>query len=173
MIKKLTKKKIIKNKKPILKTKQNDIPDINNINYNIFSTKELFLWLDKYKKYKTSFENLFRMHRNEKCKIKDLDKETKNNPYYQLGYNNNEIITISRLYNNGYIDLVHTNMKYRGLKMCQKSLEKLITNTQFKKIKQFNLLVKKNNIPAIKCYENLGFNIISQIKNCNFMELKK
>jgi ribosomal protein S18 acetylase RimI-like enzyme len=64
-------------------------------------------------------------------------------------------------------------MKYRGLKMCQKSLEKLIINTKFKKIKKFNLVVKKNNIPAIKCYENLGFTIISQNKNCNFMELKK
>ena len=178
-IKKYTKKNIKKNGIPKL-TKTIDKNIVNTINYNIFTTSQLLVWLNKNIKYKISFENLLKVHRTKNFILKDLVKENKNTPNYQLGYNNNEIITISRIFNNGYIDLVHTNIKFRGLKLCQISIEKFITNKKIKNIKKFSLYVYKKNIPAIKCYQNLGFNIIDNItddtkilKNSYLMELYK
>lgn len=96
-----------------------------------------------------------------------------------------EIISTSRLIynieqNNAYINMVYTNPNYRGKKICQTSINKLISLTK----KQFNIYeleVDPDNISAIKCYENIGFKFIKTIKyesskgdyHLNFMEYKK
>ncbi len=96
----------------------------------------------------------------------EYNKDTK----YSLIYGeNNNIISMCRIiYNNeeGYINMVYVNPKYRGLKICQIHMQhiinihKNITNT-------FVLNVENTNIPAIKCYQAIGFKIMRKVLHRN------
>ena len=59
--------------------------------------------------------------------------------------------------------MVFTNKKYRGNKICQFNLNKLIELIKHL-CNSYKLEVNNNNIPAIKCYENIGFIFVKEIK---------
>jgi ribosomal protein S18 acetylase RimI-like enzyme len=58
--------------------------------------------------------------------------------------------------------MVFTNEKYRGNKICQKNIDKIIKLTKHM-FTTYELEVDPNNIAAIKCYENIGFKFIKTI----------
>ena len=114
-----------------------------------------------------SIEKILSDHRNENdfniiTLINEAYIEEKNNKktYYFFIYKDNEIITSCRLIvdnkNNAYINMVHTNINYRGQGLCKKNISKLIQLTN-DKIKKYILDVNKKNINAINCYLSIGF----------------
>lgn len=93
------------------------------------------------------------------------------NTLYFIIYKSNEVISTSRIIykqksKSCYINMVFTNEKYRGNKICQYNINKLIklTNHIFNKYK---LEVFNNNLHAIKCYENIGFTFFKKLKYKN------
>lgn len=104
-------------------------------------------------------------------------KKYSQNARYLIFYTQNEVVTISRIFykkKSGYINAVHTNKKYRGKGYCQKNLKKLTDLANEKLgIEKFELEVEIDNIPAIKCYERVGFKIKKRIKGEYQMVLKK
>lgn len=125
--------------------------------------------------YKESLIKIMKMHRNNNFEILDFvienffaekkDKKVK----YLIIHDNNEILSTSRIIYDkevGYINAVHTNIKFRGKSICQSNIQKLITLTNdLFNIKIFQLDVDIDNISAIKCYEKNGFEIIEKINN--------
>ena len=127
-----------------------------------------------------SLRNIMTVHRTRADKFELLDfvieesiskKDRKMKAMYMLIFSDDEIIGLSRIMYNkkkseGIISTVHTNEKYRGKKICQVNIKKLVklTNKKFK-IKNFFLSVDVNNMPAIKCYEKCGFIIYDTLSN--------
>jgi ribosomal protein S18 acetylase RimI-like enzyme len=95
----------------------------------------------------------------------DPDTQTR----YSIIHKKNTIVSTSRLIyskNKGYINLVYTNPEFRGCKICQNHIRHLIgLHKDF--TKKYELEVDTDNIPAIKCYENIGFKKISIDKKLN------
>ena len=102
--------------------------------------------------------------------------------FYQIIYNPNtfDFITIGRgiIKNNPdsivcVLSMIHTNSAYRNKKFCQKNISLLIQNINkiTKSIDKYVLSVDKDNIPAIKCYEYCGFQIVKAHKELYLMEL--
>jgi ribosomal protein S18 acetylase RimI-like enzyme len=58
----------------------------------------------------------------------------------------------------GYISMVHIIPEYRGFKICSDMIKLLVklTNETHQKV-EYRLDVDPQNIPAIKCYERVGF----------------
>lgn len=86
------------------------------------------------------------------------------------------LFAICRAYyiNDNIIEIgdVWLNEKYRGKKINNEKISvifmKKIINKIWKKYpnaKNINLIVAKNNIPAIKLYKKLNFNIVKPVKN--------
>ena len=149
---------------------------IKNIKYNyfLFNINDLIILMKNNKKLINSFEEIMVNHQhNPNYKIDSLIKQDikiypKNVNYFFL-YKNNEIISCIRLShtNNAksvYFDMIHTNIKYRNQGFCKITLGKLL-NLLKNKFKIYNLKVKENNIPAIKCYENFKFFFIKKEKD--------
>ena len=55
--------------------------------------------------------------------------------------------------------MVNTNPKFRGQGICQNMIKYIVKSSK-KYIKKYELEVAENNIPAIKCYEKVGFKYI-------------
>ena len=82
---------------------------------------------------------------------------------YFIIYKNDEIISTSRIISSkksAYINMVFTNPKYRGKKICQNNIQKLIKLTD--NFNTYELEVEPDNVPAIKCYESIGFKYVKQ-----------
>ena len=92
---------------------------------------------------------------------------------YSVIYKKNVIVSTSRIIYNkksGYINLVYVNPEYRGQKICQNHIQHLIKLTNLTK---YELHVLKDNISALKCYENIGFKKIKDDEpNTYLMRLK-
>ena len=130
-----------------------------------------------FKEHKILFDNyneLLKMHRPQDTTVdffkvirEEVTKYHVNGSltYYQLIYDpeNFDVICILRCIVNteheSYINMVHTNVLYRNMKYCQKSLSLFMKYVQPKIV---SLYVDKTNIPAIKCYESVGFIIVSE-----------
>lgn len=141
-------------------------------------------------KFIINFENLVKNHRPDDINFtytKIIDEDIRNSSqnktkiFYQLIYNyvNFDIITLARIHilpkdKKCKLSMVHTNIKYRNQKFCQKNIILLLSNTKnFQYISKYSLYVLENNIPAIKCYEKCGFNIIEFIKDKNYYLMEK
>jgi len=149
------------------------IVTINKIKYNYIYCDliELLKFLKINNNYTRCFLNLMRIHRNKNFEIFHLvlenDRELKKNikTKFLIIYNEKDIVSFSRLnYTTkiGYISMVHTNLNYRGKKICQGNIKKLI-NLSKKNLKEFELYVLQNNISAIKCYERCKFVVSKEI----------
>ena len=96
---------------------------------------------------------------------------------FMVIYKNNDIVNISRISykkekNKGLIGTVHTKKEYRGRKICQENIKKLIDHTNKKyKITHFSLGTEVDNISAQKCYERVGFKHVDTQKDVYMMEL--
>ena len=148
---------------------------------DFFKLNEIFI---------SNFENIMKVHRpvdknfkytkifNEDIIMYQLEKIT---ILYQIIINpeNFDIITIGRIgikndKNNGEFSMIHTNEKYRGQQFCKLNISNFIKNVisyeKFNTLKKISLHVRKTNIPALKCYENNGFIIVSDDKEHYLME---
>lgn len=67
-----------------------------------------------------------------------------------------------------HISQVLVNPKYIGMNICKKMLKKIINLDLSIK---YALRVDTDNIIALKCYKKVGFNIIGQLNNTNYMIL--
>lgn len=148
--------------------------NINEKKYKckLFDTNELIHLIRNNKTFIESLEKTIKIYRNNKdFEIFNLIKEY---IYYRPDYittyfiihKKNTIIFMCRFYYNmkkesSYFNMVYTNPEYRGQKICQTSIKYLI-NLSKKYIKKYELEVDVNNIPALKCYENVGFKKIKE-----------
>jgi RimJ/RimL family protein N-acetyltransferase len=151
---------------------------INKINYQffLFNTNDL-IHLIKHKILLTkSFQNILIEHRNNPhFKIEKLIEEEKKfypeKVNYFIIFKDNHLVSCARLiYKNNskscYLNMIHTHKNYRNQGICKKTIKKLIvlTNNKFNK---YELEVEENNIPAIKCYEKVGFTLEKKYKYNN------
>ena len=151
---------------------------INKIKYKFFLLNIndlIYLIKDKILLTK-SFQNIMIEHRNNpNFKIEKLIEEEKQfhpeKVNYFIIYKDNNLVSCARLiYKNNskscYLGMIHTNNNYRNQGICKKTLKKLInlTNNKFNK---YELEVEENNIPAIKCYEKVGFILEKKYKYNN------
>mgnify|MGYP001211341605 FL=1 len=160
------------------------IPSIkNNININkikykyfLFNSNDLKNLIKNNSLLIRSFQNIMIEHRNNpNFKIDKLIEEEKKiapeKVNYFIIFKDNNLVSCARLiYKNNskscYLNMIHTSKKYRNQGMCKKTLNKLIilTNNKFNK---YELEVEENNIPAIKCYEKVGFVLDKKYKYNN------
>ena len=147
-----------------------------NYEYMFIDIDELIDLIRHNPKFISSWEEELKIYRNNpNFKIFDLIKEyiyqrTDSYTYYFITFKKNDtIISFARLHyykekHHGYINLVYTNVEYRGLGICKSGINFLINMTK-KYIKTYELQVLSDNIPAIKCYEANGFKFIKKIQN--------
>jgi len=145
--------------------------------YKILNIYDLTSWCHRHYKLQLSLENLMTVHRdNIKFSIVSFIRENLISAYpYKckliIIYDKelNKIIGIARSQLTDIIDgtkyylisAVHVDKDYRGQKICQRMLTKLIHRYDSDK---FTLNVYANNYPAIKCYEKVGFKIIDTVE---------
>ena len=134
----------------------------NDINYK----KSLITRLSIRPNNKDIYNLVIENYRNEERGSKVL---------YLIIYNEKDIVSTSRIFykNKGYITFVYTHKSYRGKKLCQYNIKKLLELSIEKlKIKKYHLEVEKDNKPAIKCYLKCDFKIIKKNKDFYLMEYK-
>ena len=88
--------------------------------------------------------------------VKESEKDSRD-VRIALLISGNTVIFVTRVLKKGTtveINMVYTNPKFRGKGYCKNTLKKIIQKTR---AVNFFLDVKKNNIPAISCYEKIGF----------------
>ena len=153
------------------------------MDHTLFDTSQLLEFIRTKSKFIQSLEKTIQIYRNnDKFVIMDLIKEYINSEpntqtKYSIIHKKNTIISTCRfIYGNknkkGYFNLVYTNPTYRGLKICQNHLKQLI-DMHKDTITTFELYVDVDNIPAKKCYENIGFSIVDKHKgNVYLMRLQ-
>ena len=146
----------------------------NKYKYKIFDTDGLIdiirhnkkfcdLFLDAIRKYRNTphFFDIFQIVREYITYRPDSEL------VYFVIYKKGEIVSMLRFYyyikkSYGYFNMVYTNPKFRGQGMCQ-NMVKYIVESSKKYIKKYELEVIENNIPAIKCYEKVGFKYIRKV----------
>ena len=125
---------------------------------------------NKYKQ-KDQFEEILNDHRkginatilniiDEYFESKKHNPNSKTNIIYLIY--DNKIIAIGRIiyHSEGYINMINIAKNLRGNKICNFLIEEIVNLTKkYHNINKFLLHVKKDNIPAIKCYEHNGFKI--------------
>ena len=155
----------------------------NNININkkkytyfLFNSNDLINLIKNNNLLIKSFQNIMIEHRNNpNFKIdKLIEEERKIHPekvnYFIIFKDNNLVSCVRLIYKNNskscYLNMIHINKNYRNQGICKKTLMKLIylTNNKFDK---YELEVEENNIPAIKCYEKVGFVVDKKYKYNN------
>jgi ribosomal protein S18 acetylase RimI-like enzyme len=165
--------------------------DKYNFDYMLFDISNFIKIAKTNKKLLNSIEESFKKQRKKDyVNFLTLVKEDiEAHPLLTLYFiikNNNEVIGMSRLTfkpntTKAYISMVFTNENYRGKKICQKNIAKLI-ELMDNFFDEYELEVRKDNPAAIKCYENLGFKHVREhvykLKNgsdlpVSIMELKK
>jgi RimJ/RimL family protein N-acetyltransferase len=136
--------------------------------YRIFDICKLLEIIKKEKQFALSLESTIRIYRDRKeFELIDLVKEyiysekINDDVYLFIIYNDDDIISTCRFYyneakRNGYFNLIYTNSEYRGQKICQHNIKFIIDLTN-KYISTYELEVESTNIPALRCYEKIGF----------------
>ena len=149
---------------------------MSTISYKIIPYKNLIGWSIKHNDLRIQLENLMSIHRsNQKFNIGYFITENlsqnKKNPFMCkliiLIENRDKIIGIARTELNdnnvNHISAVHISSLHRGKKLCSTMLRHLINSYNDEKLPiKFSLGVEENNIPALKCYESIGFVIIDK-----------
>ena len=141
--------------------------------YKIFDNDGLIDIIRHNKKLCHIYEDAIRKYRNAPLfEIFQLVSEyityrPDSNLVYFIIYKNGEIVSMLRFYyyikkSYGYFNMVYTNPKYRGQGICQ-NMVRFIVELSKKYIKKYELEVITNNIPAIKCYERVGFKYIRKV----------
>lgn len=145
--------------------------NIKAINVQYMSMKDFICKAANDKHVRDEFEEILNDHRNshngtilnivdEYFESKKSNPNSETNIIY-LTYEN-KIIAIGRIIYElkGYINMINVNKNMRGNKICNFLIEKIIKMTKkYYNINEYLLHVEKNNIPAIKCYESIGFKI--------------
>lgn len=144
----------------------------NKYKYYLFDIYQLNDIIENDKIFTNLLENTIITYREDKnFKIHNLFIEYMNKSIYNrtlffIIYKGKDIISTCRFLFNldkkaAYFNLIYTNAKYRGKKICQNNIKHMIdiTNTY---IKKYELEVAIENIPAIKCYQKNGFEIIKE-----------
>ena len=150
----------------------------NEYKYKLVNYDELVEWLAQNPKLKKSIETCISDLRNYKFNIEQLkNEEGKKDTLYFFIYNNQEMITSSRLFyfsdSFAYINFVYTNPKYRNRKICQKNIKLLIQLTSDKyNIYTYELDVETNNESAIKCYKKNGFIFVENTSRGTFRKVQ-
>jgi len=157
---------------------------INNtkFNYILFDINTLIILMKIKKKLIKSLEECIKSLRQQDNFniIRLVSENVLHYPYetlYFMIYKKNEVIGTSRIMykqtsKKCYINMVFTNEKYRGNKICQNNIKKLIELTK-NIFNIYELEVRPDNVIAIKCYENIGFTFIKIDKyNNNIMRYK-
>jgi len=145
----------------------------NKYKYKIFDTDGLIDIIRHNKKLCDIYEDAIRKYRNDPSfEIFKLIKEyiyykPDSELVYFIIYKKDEIVSMLRFYYNikksfGYFNLVYTNPKYRGQGICQNMVRSIVELSK-KYIKKYELSVVENNIPAIKCYEKVGFKYVRKV----------
>ena len=136
------------------------------IHYKIIPLLKLNKFITKYPDYVNDIEQLITIHRKHPFSITDFIKEDEQLTGKIIIFTeNNSIISIARtikLQDQYKISAVFVKESHRGLKLCQRMLKQLINS--YDKHTKFALSVLVDNIPAIKCYEKLGFKIFEHLK---------
>jgi RimJ/RimL family protein N-acetyltransferase len=152
--------------------------NINKIKYKyfLFNSNDLINLIKNKNLLIKSFQNIMIEHRNNpNFKIdKLIEEEKKIAPekvnYFIIFKDSNLVSCVRLIYKNNskscYLNMIHTNKYYRNQGICKKTLNKLIILTN-KKFNKYELEVEENNIPAIKCYEKVGFVIDKKYKYNN------
>jgi len=153
-----------------------DIEISNEIyKYKLFNTLEL-INIIKYNPILTNSmeECVKELRKRGKFNILDLVSESiQMNPlecYYLILHDESyNVLFTSRLFfdidkSKGYICMVCTSNTFRNKGVCKIMLNKLIELiNEICKCQIFSLEVDPYNIPAIKCYENVGFIFVKEI----------
>ena len=141
---------------------------IEAFNCKLFNIYELIELSRHNREFIKNLEKTIRIYRsNNTFRITDLVDEYVNLAglndvvKYSVIYTDNIIVSTCRLYVDNidkkcYINLVYTNPAYRCKKICKRHIEHLIYIHK-DTISTFELDVLVDNIPAIKCYTNIGF----------------
>ena len=145
----------------------------NKFKYKIFDNDGLIDIIRHKKKLCNIFEDAIRKYRN--APLFEIFQLVKEYVYYKpdselvyfIIYKNDEIVSMLRFYYNikksfGYFNLVYTNPLFRGQGICQNMIRSIIELSK-KYIKKYELQVVENNIPAIKCYEKVGFKYVRKV----------
>jgi ribosomal protein S18 acetylase RimI-like enzyme len=149
-------------------------------NYKLFDTAELLELIRHNKPFIKLLEDAIKIYRNyDKFVINDLINEyitSKSNSItkYSIIYKKNVIVSTCRfIYDKklGYFNLVYVNPEYRNQQICQNHIQHII-NLFKSKLHTYELSVLKNNISALKCYENIGFKKIKDNNREYIMRLK-
>jgi RimJ/RimL family protein N-acetyltransferase len=148
---------------------------INNkkYKYKIFDNDGLIDIIRHNKKLCHIYEDAIRKYRN--APLFEIFQLVKEYVYYRpdselvyfIIYKKDEIVSMLRFYYNikksfGYFNLVYTNPLFRGQGICQNMMRSIVELSK-KYIKKYELQVVENNIPAIKCYEKVGFKYVRKV----------
>ncbi len=133
--------------------------------------------------YNKSLVHILACHRNRPVDLIELviewfDRDSKHySTRYAVQANKDTVVGISRVTynkkaNKGFISMVHVIESYRGKKVCHNMLRFLCGKIYKRKhITRFYLDVLADNLSAIKCYQNIGFNPIGNKNSHISMEL--
>jgi ribosomal protein S18 acetylase RimI-like enzyme len=146
-----------------------------NAKYLILNQHNIIDWFNDNKHFKTMVEDLFvKNYGVEKFELYDFLHTVlvdNNKVYFFIIINNNKLISYCILYyykehRTLYISTVTVNNEFRNMGVCKKMIKYVINIFNQKKNIIFCMLyVEVNNIPALKCYESIGFKIYETIKN--------
>lgn len=138
--------------------------------YLLFNTLELINIIKSNSELTKSIEQcVSNLRKHDKFNILDLISESIHaSPlecYYFIIYNesNNQVVSTSRIFfdrenSTSFICMVYTSDKERNKGVCKIMLTKLIDLVaNLFKCNKFGLEVDPYNIPAVKCYERVGF----------------
>jgi RimJ/RimL family protein N-acetyltransferase len=109
--------------------------------------------------------------------LNSIYKKQNKKVMYLIIFKGDDVLTTSRiLYSGktGYINFIRTNKKFRGMGLCKRNVRKLLyVSHTILGLNNFSLEVNKENIPAISCYQKVGFEIVSSNNSEHKMIYKK
>jgi predicted GNAT family acetyltransferase len=120
---------------------------------------------------KKSMETLMRQNRNPKSKFEDLLSESSRTKYSTLFFIfilGKEVVSTCRSVSsetNSRLNFVQTSKSFRRRGMCSNLIQRVVKFLEISGIKMISLGVMKSNVPAIRCYQKVGFEVTSERKN--------
>ena len=118
-----------------------------------------------------SMESLMRQNRNPKSKFEDLLSESSRTKYSTMFFiliYEKKVISTCRSISNGSssrLNFVQTSKEYKRMGMCSNLVKRVVRHLESSGKKMVTLGVLKDDIPAIRCYQKVGFEVIGEKKN--------